>query len=156
MLAIDYLALNKVCLHNGVSMKQGPVKGFTLIELLTVIAIVGILAGFAINSMQDYVQRSRYSELVVASEPFRKSVDLCYQLNNSVNNCAAGQNGVPQNYSSMSGAVAYIFVLSGGQIYVFPNDVNGFSLISDYYTLTPTVINSQLKWSYDGPGAKYI
>lgn len=37
-------------------------KGFTLIELMIVIAIVGILASFAVPAYQDYVGRSRVAE----------------------------------------------------------------------------------------------
>lgn len=40
-------------------------KGFTLIELMIVIAIVGILAGIAIPSYQDYSTRAKVSEAIV-------------------------------------------------------------------------------------------
>ena len=132
------------------------ILGFTLIELLTAMAIMGVLAAVAIQSMQGYMQRARYSSLVAASGPYRKGVDLCYQLTNQLNNCSSGQNGVPQDFSSASGPVAYIFTLGGGQIYVFPNTINGFNLILDYYTLTPRISNQHLIWTFVGPGAKYI
>jgi type IV pilus assembly protein PilA len=141
-------------------MRQGKswrvIVGFTLLELLTTMAIMGILAAVAIQSMQGYMQRARYSPMVTASAPYRKGVDLCYQLTNQLNNCSSGRNGVPQDYSSATGAVAFIFTLPGGQIYVFPNNVNGFNLILDYYSLTPRIVNQQLTWTFGGPGAKYI
>ncbi len=42
-------------------------KGFTLIELMIVIAIIGILASFAIPAYQDYLARAQIAEGVTLS-----------------------------------------------------------------------------------------
>lgn len=133
------------------------IRAFTLLELMITIAIVGLLAAIAIPSYVEYRQKARYSELIQASVPYRNAVDVCYQTTGSLTNCSGGQNGVPQNLlNNSSSLVAYIFVLPNGLIFVFPNSQNGFNLIQDFYTLTPTIRNNTLDWQYGGPGARYI
>lgn len=94
--------------------------GFTLIELMIVVAIVGILAAVAIPAYQDYIKRSKMSEVMAAAGACKTSVSEYYASNPSAGLAAIGlaQAGCSatqtQYISGLTVTAGEIIVTAGG------------------------------------------
>jgi type IV pilus assembly protein PilA len=117
-------------------MKQP--RGFTLIELMIVIAIMGIMATYALPSFQDRVIRAQVGEGVGLSEFARQSVQAYYTRNRSMpkDNAAAG---LPPGAHIVGNYVTGVVVNQGAVVITFGNRSNRH-LAGKTLTLRPAVV----------------
>lgn len=116
-------------------------RGLTLIELMISVAIVGILAGIAIPSYQNFMNRSFLGEAYDSLSVFRLAMEQAYQDNANYGAAGACSVAVPTSTS-----FNYTCVLANnGQTYTATatgNGVNGMTgytfTINDVGTRTTT------------------
>lgn len=125
-------------------------QGFTLIELMIVVAIIGILASVAMPAYQNYTKKAKYSEVVLATSPYKMAVEICAQTLGTLTGCKAGTNGIPANITGATkGYVASVAVTDDtGVITATATTLGGLN--GETYILTPTVSGGKLVWSANG------
>ena len=129
------------------------IHGFSLMELMIVLAIISILVAIAIPSYQTYTRRAHYAEVVQAAAPYKIGVQECFQVTSNLEDCHAGENGVPPTIESGqgSGLIQAINLANDSAIVVTPNNKYGITA-KDTYILTPVIENGSLTWESGGGG----
>jgi type IV pilus assembly protein PilA len=117
---------------------QSP-RGFTLIELMIVIAIIAIMATYALPSYQDRVIRAQVSEGLGLAEFARHSVQMYYSKHRRMpkDNAAAG---LPPADRIIGNYVTGLAVADGAIIMTFGNRSNR-NIAGRKLTLRPAVVD---------------
>ena len=126
----------------------GKPAGFSLMELLIALVIVGILSAMAIPTYNSYTKRAHYSEIVLATQPYKIAVMECFVIAGDLSKCQGGKEGIPANIDQGRDAIKSMTV-NHGVITVTPNTKNGLNE-TDTYILTPMLSGTRLQWKSSG------
>ncbi len=130
--------------------------GFTLIELMIVVAIVAILAAVALPAYNKYTARSKFTEVVTATNGVKQQVELCiYDKGTKVGCTNTATTDLSGNGWKLARGEDYAtdfiasIVVTDGKIVATAKNVQG--LAAKKFELVPNVASAgQVTWAAGG------
>ena len=143
-------------------MKTKNQKGFTLIELMITVAIVGILAAFALPAYQDYILKSQVSEAYLLMEKVKVDISEQYANDGNLSEIMAnGGAGLRNTTFPIEGKYSKVWSIQDGQIMAIMNGPDASKKFNyDWVVLKPVESGSgTLIWTcpaYGGFPKKWL
>lgn len=112
---------------------------------MIVVAIIAILAAIALPAYQEYMQKTRFAEVMSVSNAYTLGVSDCLHDTGDLSLCNLGTNDVPAAPAPLPNHIASIDVVAGAVTVTGTADAGGYTSV-----LTPVGDAGALNWAQSG------